>query len=223
MIRLTNTRFLLVLAILRLRIPNAILRLVDMEFCLDDRAEGAGATGAARSVTCFDGNVLAGEDGNLQVHSSAWCGLALCLGRPVGALVTLWLHDPAFFVSKHALVQHHALIEVLPIHGDHLDTSTPKQTRVGVGAVDSSASREGTHEIRLVVGEHFMVLLLVELKDAVLAYGEYVWRLLGLWSPEAFVVLAARIYGQVPEVLADVDFSTLGLRRNGTVGAGNRP
>ncbi|KAI6775354.1 hypothetical protein HG530_002112 [Fusarium avenaceum] len=139
-----------------------------MQFRLDQWTQGASRATGIACVASLDRNVLTGENSDCQVHSMAWRGFTLGLCRLVGALVTLRFQDPTFLVCKHALVKHHAFVEILPIHGHHLDAATPKETRVWVRAIEPPAGGKGTHEISFVMGKHVAMLLLVQFEDAIL-------------------------------------------------------
>ena len=70
--------------------------------------------------------------------------------------------DVPALAGKHAFIQHHALITLLPIQGYKLDTAFPELCGVRIGAREAEAEGVNAHEVLLVVcedlgGELFIV------------------------------------------------------------------
>ncbi|KAI6763453.1 hypothetical protein HG531_012841 [Fusarium graminearum] len=94
---------------------------------------------------------------------------------------------------------------------DHLDAAPPEEAWVWIRTIKSSASRESTHEVPLIMDEHLAVLFLIELKDSVLADREDVGWDLGFLRCKALVVLTSRVDGQFTKVLTYFDLGVGGL------------
>lgn len=93
------------------------------------------------------GEVLPGEDLDGEVELLALHGG----GGGIGAAVALGLEDPAGLAGEHAAVEHHALVEVLPVQGDDLGAAAPEEGRVRVGRVDSQPVWVDAHEEAAIV------------------------------------------------------------------------
>lgn len=195
---------------------TVLVVLANVQLGLDDGAESAPV---ARSVffAILERNVVAGEKGDGEVQRVLG-GVVQRHAGLVGALVRRGLEDPAVLAGEHGLVEHHALVHVLPVHGHHLHASSPKEARVRVGAVDPSAGRKGPHEEVLVVRKDLARELVVQLQDSVLADGEDVGGLLRLRGAEALEPLAAGVDGQVAQGLAYRHLAVLILLREGPGG-----
>lgn len=131
---------------------------VNMQLDLD-----YGAKGPAGGVGIRCGDVEAEEDGDFKVHGAGGFGIVSRLTLFVGAQIARWLENPPVLTSKHGLVEHHALVHVLPIHGYHLDPATPKGGRVWVRRVYADASGVRTHKEALVVAEKVTFMASVRL------------------------------------------------------------
>lgn len=123
------------------------------------------------------GEVLPGQNLNGEVEL-----LALHRGGGgIGAAVALGLENPAGLAGEHAAVEHHALVEVLPVQGDDLGAAAPEEGWVWVGGVDAQSVRVDSHEEVAVVLQEGVAVFGVGLSCGVFGEGEYMSGYFGLW------------------------------------------
>lgn len=82
------------------------------------------------------------------------------------------LAHEAAFAGKHALVQHHALVALLPVEGDELDAAAPERRGVGVGGGEAQPEGVHAHQVGAVVREDGGAVRLLEVREHFLGEGE---------------------------------------------------
>lgn len=92
-------------------------------------------TDAAHPARLGQGEKLAGEDADSQIQRLA--GYRVDVDLAVVAAVAPRLEHPTSSVGKHGVIDHHALVRVLPVHGHHLHAPAPVEAGIGVAAVES--------------------------------------------------------------------------------------
>lgn len=150
------------------------------------------------------GDVLRLEDGQAQIHGVHSGCFVLRLARCVGASISRWLENPALFVRKHAIVKHHAVVGILPIHGNHLHAFAPEVGGIIVRAVEPlEAIWIAPHQEVFVMQKHGTMVLLVEMKNIVFTNGEYVIWLCCLLGVEALELDASGVDCEISELFMD--------------------
>lgn len=155
-------------------------------------------------IISSEGNVLRLEDGQAQIHSVHSGSFVLRLAQCVGASVSRWLENPAYFVRKHAMVKHHAVIGILPIHGHHLYALAPKVGGIIVRAVEPlDAVWIAPHQEVFVMQKQCTMMLFVEMENIVFANGEDVIGLCCLLCVETFKLDAPGVDCEISEPFMD--------------------
>lgn len=154
------------------REPVLLVRTLHMQVAADVGPE-AGFLG----ITGGQGEVLPGQNLNGEVELLALHGS----GGGIGAAVALGLEDPAGLAGEHAAVEHHALVEVLPVQGDDLSTAAPEEGWVWVGRVHAQTVGVDSHEEVAVVLEEGVAVFGVGLSCGVFGEGEHMSGYFGLW------------------------------------------
>lgn len=77
---------------------------------------------------------------------------------------TFWLEDVATCASKHALIEHHSFVCLLPVERHDLRAGPPEHGRVQVRRRDAKARGVRPHQILFVVIEqvHSELFMVVE-------------------------------------------------------------
>lgn len=79
-----------------------------------------------------EGEILPREDFDRQIEivtGNLSCSICTWLGASIPGGLQL----PAWSTGEHAVVEHHAFVDVLPVQGDELGTSAPVEGWVEVG------------------------------------------------------------------------------------------